>query len=147
MFSKNFIWSVWKFKEGFGLKQASDCYYKLVTKSLTTNYNLLPIFRSDWTKLKYRLNLVRCFLLHSTKFQCFFMDSKVSCQIHVITDMLKNIWKEYFIKECFSSFSSSRCAIIALLNVIYTKFIPYFLSLTPLNSFKFLKIIVINEFQ
>ena len=84
------------------------------------------IFRSEWTKLKYTLNLVRCFLLHSTKFQYFFMDSKVNCQIHMITDMLKNIWKEYFIKECFTcaflSFSSPRCAIIACLNVIYTKF-------------------------
>ena len=36
MFSKNFILSAWKFKECFGLKQASDCYYKLVTKNLTT---------------------------------------------------------------------------------------------------------------
>ena len=70
--------------------------------------------------------------LHSTKFQYFFMDSKVNCQIH-ITDMFINIWKEYFIKECFwsertyfthviLSFSSPRCAIIAHLNVIYTKF-------------------------
>ena len=31
------------------------------------------------------------------------MDSKVNCQIHMITDMFKNIWKEYFIKECFWS--------------------------------------------
>ena len=29
------------------------------------------------------------------------MDSKVNCQIDMITDMFKNIWKEYFIKECF----------------------------------------------
>ena len=34
--NKNFILSAWKFKECFGLKQASDCYYKLVTKNLTT---------------------------------------------------------------------------------------------------------------
>ena len=66
-------------------------------------HNPLVIFRSKWIKLKYTLNLVRCFLLHSTKFQYFFMDSKVNCQIHMITDMFKNIWKEYFIKECFWS--------------------------------------------
>ena len=36
MFSEKFILSAWKFKECFGLKQASDCYYKLVTKNLTT---------------------------------------------------------------------------------------------------------------
>ena len=91
------------------------------------------ILKSKWTKLKYTLNLVRCFLLHSTKFQYFFMDSKVNCQIHMITDMFKNIWKEYFIKECFWSernilrvrfyrLAVPRWAIIARLNVIYTKF-------------------------
>ena len=85
------------------------------------NYNLLMIFRSEWTKLKYTLNLVRCFLLHSTKFQYFFMDSKGDCQIHMITYMLNNIWKEYFTRAILS-FSSPSCAIIALLNVIYTKF-------------------------
>ena len=100
MFSKKIILSAWKFKECFGLKQAFDCYYKLVMKKLT---NLLMIITSEWTKLKYTLNLVRCFLLHSTKFQYFFMDSKVICQIHMITDMFNNIWKEYFIKECFWS--------------------------------------------
>ena len=31
------------------------------------------------------------------------MDSQVNCQIHMITDMFKNIWKEYYIKECFQS--------------------------------------------
>ena len=61
------------------------------------------VFRSKWTKLKHTLNVVRCFLLHSTKFQYFFMDSKVNCQIHIITNIFKNIWKEYFIKECFWS--------------------------------------------
>ena len=35
MFSKNFILSAWKFKEFFGLKEASDCYYKLAKKKLT----------------------------------------------------------------------------------------------------------------
>ena len=86
------------------------------------NYNLLMIFRSEWTNLKYTLNLIRCFLLHSTKFQnFFFVDSKVNCQIHMITDMFKNIWKEYFMCSILS-FSSPRCAIIACLNVIYTKF-------------------------
>ena len=56
------------------------------------------IFRSEWKKLKHKWNLVRCFLLHSTKFQYFFVDSKVNCQIHMITDMFKNISKEYLIK-------------------------------------------------
>ena len=98
------------------------------------NYNLLMIFRSIWTKLKYTLNLVRCFLLHSdsTKFQYFFMDSKANCQIHMITDMFKNVWKEYFIKECFWSVRNIlrvrfyRLAVTGVrssrLNVIYTKF-------------------------
>ena len=93
------------------------------------------MFRSEWTKLKYTLNLVRCFLLHLTKFQYFFMDSKVNWQIHVITDMFKNIWKEYFIKECFWSernilrvrfyclaVPGVRSSHAARLNVIYTKF-------------------------
>ena len=70
--------------------------------SLVTNYNFLMIFRSEWTKLKNTLNLVRCFLLHSTKFQYFFMDSKVNCQIHMITDTFKIIWKKYFKKEFYA---------------------------------------------
>ena len=57
----------------------------------------------------------------------------VNCQIHMITDMIKNIWmgifhkgmlliwKEYFM-HAILSFSSPRCAIIARLNVIYTEF-------------------------
>ena len=98
--NKNFILSASKFKECFGLKQASDCYEE-------GNYNLLMIFRSEWTKLKYTLK--RCSLLHSTKFQSFFLDSKVNCQIHMITDMFKNIWKEYFIKECFWSERNFLC--------------------------------------
>ena len=91
------------------------------------------IFRSKWTKLTYALNFVRCFLLHSTKFQYFFLDSKVNCQINMITNMFKNTWKEYFIKECFWSERNIlrvqfyRLAVpgarfIARLNVIYTKF-------------------------
>ena len=100
--------------------------------SKEANFNLLMIFRREWTKLKYTLNLARWFLLHSTNFQYFFMDSKVNCQVHMITNMFKNIWKECFIKECFWSernilcvillFSSPRCAIITCLNLIYTKF-------------------------
>ena len=38
--NKNFILSASKFKECFGLKQASDCYEE-------GNYNLLMIFRSE----------------------------------------------------------------------------------------------------
>ena len=97
-----------------------------------TNYNLLMIFRSEWTKLKYTLNLVRCFLLHSTMFQYFFMDSKVNCRTHMINDMFKNVWKEYFKgmlliwKKYFTrailSFSIPRCVTNVRLNVIYTKF-------------------------
>ena len=89
------------------------------------------IFKSEWTKLKYTLNLVRCFLLHSPNFQYFFYGFKVNCQIHnwYIQKYLKGmfhegmllIWKEYFTRAILS-FSSPRCAIIARLNVIYTKF-------------------------
>ena len=86
------------------IKKWSDLIIFLLSRyHEEASYNLLMIFRSEWTKLKYTLNLVRCFLLHSTKFQYFFMDSKVNCQIHMITNMFKNTWKEYFIKECFWS--------------------------------------------
>ena len=91
------------------------------------------IFRSEWTKLKYTLNLVRCFLLHSTKFQYFFYGFKSqlsnSCDNWYVQKYLKGIfhkgmlliWKEYF-AHAILSFSSPRCVIIACLNVIYTKF-------------------------
>ena len=97
------------------------------------NCNPLIIFRSEWTKLKYTLSLVRCFLLHSTKFQHIFYGIKSqlsnSYDNWYVQNYLKGIfhkemlliWKEYF--TCvFLSFSSPRCAIIAHLNVIYTKF-------------------------
>ena len=90
------------------------------------------IFRSEWTKLKYTLNLVRCFLLHLTKFQYFFygFKSQLSNSYNwYVQKYLKGIfhkgmlliWKEYFTRAILS-FSSPRCAIIARLNVIYTKF-------------------------
>ena len=91
------------------------------------------IFRSEWTKLKYTLNLVRCFLLHSTKFQYFFYGFKSqlpnSYDNWYVQKYLKGIfhkgmlliWKEYF-AHAILSFSSPRCVIIACLNVIYTKF-------------------------
>ena len=90
------------------------------------------IFRSKWTKLKYTLNLVRCFLLHSTKFQYFFygFKSQLSNSYNwYVQKYLKGIFhkgmllicKEYFMHTILS-FSSPRCAIIAHLNVIYTKF-------------------------
>ena len=77
--------------------------------------------------------LLDVFFYIQLSFSIFFMDSKVNCQIHMITDMFKNIWKEYFIKECFWSernilcvrfyhLAVSGCVIIACLNVIYTKF-------------------------
>ena len=90
------------------------------------------IFRREWTKLKYTLNLVRCFLLHSTKFQYFFygFKSQLSNSYNwYVQKYLKGIfhkgmlliWKEYFTCAILS-FSSPRCAIITRLNVIYTKF-------------------------
>ena len=91
------------------------------------------IFRSEWTKLRYTLNLVRCFLLHLTKFQNFFSGFKSqlsnSYDNWYVQKYLKGIfhkgmlliWKEYF-THAILSFSSRRCAIIARLNVIYTKF-------------------------
>ena len=96
------------------------------------NYNLLMIFWSQWTKLNYTLNLVRCFLLHSTKFQYFFygFKSQLSNSYNwYVQKYLKGIfhkgmlliWKEYFTRAILS-FSSPRCAIIAHLYVIYTKF-------------------------
>ena len=85
------------------------------------------------TKLKYTLDLVRPFLLHSTKFQYFFYGFKSqlsnSYDNWYVQKYLKGIfhkgmlliWKEYFMRAILS-FSSLRCAIIARLNVIYTKF-------------------------
>ena len=90
------------------------------------------IFRSEWTKLKYKLNLVRCFLLHSTKFQYFFYGFKsqlpnsydnwyVQKYLKGISDKaILLISKEYFTRAILL-FSSPRCAIIARVNVIYTK--------------------------
>ena len=97
------------------------------------NCNLLIIFRGEWTKLKYTLNLVRFFLLHSTKFQYFFCGFRSqlsnSYDNWCVQKYLKGIfhkgmlliWKTYF--TCvILSFSSPRCAMIAPLNMIYTKF-------------------------
>ena len=105
----------------------------LKTFQKEANYNLLMIFRSEWTNLKYTLSLNRCFLLHSTKFQYFFSGFKSqlpnSYDNWYVQKYLKGIfhkgilliWKEYFTRATLS-FSSPRCAIIARLNVIYTKF-------------------------
>ena len=88
--------------------------------------------RSEWTKLKYTLNLVRCFVLHSTKFQYFFHGFKSQLSNWYdnwyVQKYLKGIfykgmlliWKEYFTRAILS-FSSPKCANIAHLNVIYTK--------------------------
>ena len=94
------------------------------------NCNLLMIFRSEWTKLKYTLNLVRCFLLHSTKFQYFFYGFKSqlsnSYDNWYVEKYLKGIFHKGLLliwKECLMpailSFSSPRCAIIAQLNKIW----------------------------
>ena len=97
------------------------------------NHNLLMIFRSEWTKMKFTLNLVRCFLLHSTKFHYFFYGFKSqlsnSYDNWYVQKYLKGIfhkgmlliWKEYFTRAILS-FISPRCAIIPRLNMIYTKF-------------------------
>ena len=98
-----------------------------------SNYNLLMIFKSEWTKMKYTLNLIKCFLLHSTKFQYFLYGFKSqlsnSYDNWYVQKYLKGIfhkgmlliWKEYFTRGILL-FSSPRCVIIAHLNVIYTKF-------------------------
>ena len=79
------------------------------------------------------MNLVRCFLLHSAKFQYFFYGCKSQLsnsyynwygQKYLKGKFHKGmllIWKEYFTRAILL-FSSPRCAIIASLNVIYTKF-------------------------
>ena len=91
------------------------------------------IFKSEWAKLKYTLNHVRCFLLHSTKFQYFFYGFKSQMSSSYdnwhVQKYLKGIFhkgmllicKEYF-THAILLFSSPRRAIIAPLNVIYTKF-------------------------
>ena len=97
MFSKNFILSAGKFKGCFGLKQASDCYYKLVTNNLTTTF----WWYSKANEQSWNIHwiLLDVFFYIQLSFSIFLMDSKVNCQIHIITD----VWKEYFIKECFWS--------------------------------------------
>ena len=76
--------------------------------------------------------LLDVFFYIQLSFSTFFMDSKVNCQIHMITTVKKYlkgifhkgillIWKQYFTHGILS-FSSLRCAIIARQNVIYTKF-------------------------
>ena len=57
----------------------------------------------------------------------FLMHSKVNCQIRMITDMFKNIWKEYFKKEClWSERNILRVRFYRFyrfyLNIIYIKF-------------------------
>ena len=90
------------------------------------------IFKSEWTNSKYKFNLVRCFPLHSTKFQYFFYGCKSqlsnSYDNWYVQKYLKGIFhagmlliKEYFTRASLL-FSSYRCAIIPRLNVIYTKF-------------------------
>ena len=105
--NKNFILSAWKFKECFGLKQASDCYYKLVTKKLTTIF----WWYSEANEQSWSIHwiLLDVFFYIQLSFSTFFMDSKVNCQIHMITNMFKNIWKEYLIKECFWSERNILC--------------------------------------
>ena len=104
------------------------------------NCNLLMTFWSEWARLKYTLNLVRCFLLHSTKFQYFFYGFKSqlsnSYDNWYVQKYLKGIfhkrmlliWKEYFTRVILS-FSSPRRAIIARLNAIYTKFMRAMITL------------------
>ena len=106
MFSRNFILSTWKFKEYFGLKQASDCYYKLVLNKATTIWWYPEANEQSWS---INWILLDVFFYIQLSFSIFFMDSKVNCQIHMITDMFKNIWKEYFIKECFWSERNILC--------------------------------------
>ena len=79
------------------------------------------------------MNLVRCFLLQSTKFQYFFywFESQLSNSYDkwygqkdlkgIFHKGMLLIWKKYFMCAILS-FSSPRCVIIACLNVIYTKF-------------------------
>ena len=91
------------------------------------------IFRSKWTKFKYTLNLVNVFLYIQLSFSIFFCEFKSqlsnSYDNWYVQKYLKGIfhkgmlliWKEYFTRAILS-FSSPRCAIIARLNVIYTKY-------------------------
>ena len=90
---------------------------------------------TQYSRFQYTLNFVRSFLLfiHSTKFQYFFYGFKSqlsnSYDNWYVQKYLKGIfhkgmlliWKEYFTRAILS-FSSPRCTIIALLNVIHTKF-------------------------
>ena len=97
------------------------------------NYNPLMILRSEWIKLKYKLNLVRCFLYVQLSFSIFFygFESQLSNTYGnwYVQKYLKGIFhkgmllicKEYFTRAILS-FSSPRCAIIARLNVFYAKF-------------------------
>ena len=82
------------------------------------------IFRSEWTKLKYTLNLVSWIFFYGFKSQLSNSYDNWYIQKYLKGIFHKGmllIWKEYFTRAILS-FSSPRCAIIARLNVIYTKF-------------------------
>ena len=82
------------------------------------------IFRSEWTKLKYTLNLVSWIFFYGFKSQLSNSYDNWYIQKYLKGIFYKGmhlIWKEYFTCAILS-FSSPRCAIIARLNVIYTKF-------------------------
>ena len=113
------------------MKQASDCYYKLVTKNLTTIF----WWYSEANEQSWSIHwiLLDVFFYIQLSFSTFFMDSKVNCQISYddwyVQKYLKGIfhkgmllnWKESFTCAILS-FSSPRCAIITRLNALYTKF-------------------------
>ena len=106
MFSKIFILSAWKSKECFGLKQASNCYKLVMKKPTTIFWWYLEANEQSWS-IHWILSDV--FFYIQLSFSIFFMDSKVNCQIHMITDMFKNILQEYFIMECFWSERNILC--------------------------------------
>ena len=113
------------------MKQASGCFYKLVTKKVTTT--LWWCSKANEQSWSIHWILLDVFFYIQLSFTIFFLDSQVNCQIHMINWYVQKylkglfhkgmllIWKEYF--TCvILSFSNPRCAIIARLNVIYTKF-------------------------
>ena len=112
------------------MKQASDCYYKFVTKKLGTIFWYSKENEQSW---KIHWILLDVFFYIQLSFSIFFsgFENQLSNSYDnwYVQKYLKGIfykgmlliWKEY-ITHAVLSFSSPRYAIITCLNVIYTKF-------------------------
>ena len=123
--NRSFILKAWRFKECFGLKQASDCYYKLVTKNTTTTFWWYSEENEQsWSTYWILLDVFFYIQLSFSIFFSGFKSQLPNSYNWYVQKYLKgifhkgmlSIWKVYFTRAILS-FSSLRCAMIARLNV------------------------------